>query len=151
MSEKRRGKILLVVILFNRQKTIHQQFNRRDEILKALGLRREVGGNGANQFQSNSEQSSPKLKTRKRNNFVFGRYSAGNRQQLNRRDEILNLLGTRAKQGDNQHSGSELNSRPKTTEDIAQEIGISNGGNIIQPPENNPPTLKKAVMIYEML
>jgi len=46
-------------------------------------------------------------------------------QQLNRRDEILNLLGTRAKQGDNQHSGSELNSRPKTTEDIAQEIGIS--------------------------
>ena len=68
-SEKRRGKILLVVMWLNRQKTIHQQFNRRDE--------------------------------------------------------ILNLLGTRAKQGDNQHSGSELNSRPKTTEDIAQEIGIS--------------------------
>jgi len=40
-----------------------QQLNRRDEILSALGLRREVGGNGANQFQSNSELNSPKLKS----------------------------------------------------------------------------------------
>jgi len=101
-----------------------------------LGLRREVGGNGANQFQSNSEQNSPKLKTRKRNYFVFGRYSAGNRQQLNRRDEILKALGLRAKPspGTNQYTKevSELSSPSKTTEDIAKEIGISNGGEVEQ-------------------
>jgi len=47
-------------------------------------------------------------------------------QQLNRRDEILKALGQRAEQGDNQHSvGSELNSPPKTTAEIAKESGIS--------------------------
>ena len=46
--------------------------------------------------------------------------------QLKRRNEILEEMGIRAKQGDNQHSlGSEIVSPPKTTEDIAKEAGLS--------------------------
>ena len=45
---------------------------------------------------------------------------------VNRREEILELKGLRAKAGDNQHTkgGGENNSPPKTTATIAQEIGI---------------------------
>ena len=47
-----------------------------------------------------------------------------------RRDEILDLLKLRAKVGDNQHSkrGSADSALPKTTQDIADEVGISNDG-----------------------
>ncbi len=47
-------------------------------------------------------------------------------EQLKRRNEILEAIGMRAKQGDNQHNiGGELNSPPKTTKDIANEVGLS--------------------------
>ena len=43
-----------------------------------------------------------------------------------RRDEILEALGLRAKRGDNQHiGGGEIISPPRTTADIAKEIGVS--------------------------
>ena len=46
--------------------------------------------------------------------------------QAIRRDEVLEALGLRAKVGDNQFKGGEINSPPlKTTTAIAKEIGIS--------------------------
>ena len=43
-----------------------------------------------------------------------------------RRDEVLEVLGLRAKVGDNQHTGGGADSAlPQTTESIASEIGIS--------------------------
>ena len=48
---------------------------------------------------------------------------------MNRRDEILDALGLRAKVGQNQHSGGgETVSPPKTTAAIAKGLGISERG-----------------------
>lgn len=46
-------------------------------------------------------------------------------EHLYRRDEILEILGLRAKRGDNRYSRPDTVSGHKTTEDIAKEIGIS--------------------------
>ncbi len=47
-------------------------------------------------------------------------------EQLKRRNEILEAIGMRAKKGDNQHNlGGVTVTLPKTTEDIAKEVGLS--------------------------
>lgn len=47
-------------------------------------------------------------------------------EHLKRRDEILAEFGLRAEVGDNQHRGSEnISPPPKTTADIASEVGLS--------------------------
>ena len=46
-------------------------------------------------------------------------------QAFKRRDEILTQAGLRARAGDNQHIGHAESALPKTTADIAAEIGIS--------------------------
>jgi len=45
-------------------------------------------------------------------------------EHLERRNEILRLRGERAEPGDNQHGGGETISPPRTTADLATEIGV---------------------------
>ena len=46
-------------------------------------------------------------------------------QAFKRRDELLTEAGLRAKAGDNQHGGRAETALPKTTADIAFDLGVS--------------------------
>ena len=71
-----------------------------------------------------------------------------------RRDDILEALGLRAKVGDNQHNrtGSAKSALPKTTESIANEIGISK--RVLQEnkqlAKNLVPEAKQAIRVTEL-